>query len=130
MELPETTPQDNHYKWKWCPKKIYYVCKKKEYVAVTLKKGSYEEGKKLCYACGGKLIEIKGDYERKCLSKFLAYKGYTEPVYIGSWNGDDYGEAGIALYPTSKYGSGAIAIPREGKKGPLYAFCEFKKRYD
>ncbi len=61
----DVEPIDAIPQWhRWCPKKIYSICKKKEYVAVTLKKGSYEVGKRICSACGGKLIEINGDYQK------------------------------------------------------------------
>ena len=41
------------------------------------------------------------------------------PVYIRSWQGDNYRDACIALYP-----GGAIAVPREGCQGPLGFICQ------
>ena len=41
------------------------------------------------------------------------------PVYIRSWQGDNYRDACIALFP-----GGAIAVPREGCQGPFGFICQ------
>jgi hypothetical protein len=62
--------------------------------------------------------------------------GLTKPVYIGAWNGDEYKQSAIALYPAGRHERGAIAgtiqslrlilivVPINGAKGPYYGLCE------
>jgi hypothetical protein len=111
-ELGYSKPYDDIFK-KVCDVKI-----------VLIKKPlTYWEAKKVCYKLGGRLLAVTNE-NFKCFAWYL-YKIQQSPVWIGSWNGDDYKNKGIALYAKSKFGKGAIAVPREKK---LYALCE--KKYE
>jgi hypothetical protein len=78
---------------------------------------------KFCHKHGGELAELNiKNFD--CISTAVRKEGIKTPVWIESWNGDNYRHAGIALFPAIP--EGAIAIPRS-KKNP--GLCELKKRH-
>jgi hypothetical protein len=62
----------------------------------------------------------------KCLAGFVS-KVSKAPVWIGSWNGDNYRNADIALFTNKK--SSAIAVPRQKKLKGLCQEQEKKRDY-
>ena len=112
-EVEEVAPQvinDAYSKFiKVCGTRVYLINEELE----------YKEAAKVCYKLGGRLLAVNWE-NFKCFAWYLN-KIDTSPVWIGSWNGDSYKYKGIALYGKSKYGKGAIAIPRQKK---LKALCE------
>jgi len=60
------------------------------------------------------------------LLNFIAVKSYyggeAAPVYIGSWQTNDYGPACIAVTPNPYYGT--ISVPINACDGPLRSVCQ------
>ena len=88
-------------------------------VLLIKKELPYRVAQKVCYKLGGRLLAVNSQ-NFDCFAWFLNKIGKS-PVWIGSWNGDNYKNKGIALYAKTKYGKGAIAVPSQKR---LFALCE------
>jgi hypothetical protein len=82
-------------------------------------RGTYQQGRNFCVATGGRLLAVTSA-NFVCFRDLFQSFGITEPIYIGSYNGDPFQNAGLAFYP-----AGAINLAPTGTAGPLFAICEY-----
>ncbi|KAI3656112.1 hypothetical protein MP638_002246 [Amoeboaphelidium occidentale] len=80
---------------------------------------SYFQAQQFCRVRGGRLLDVTSA-NFVCIRNLFTAIGVTVPVYVGSWNGDNYNNAGIAFYP-----GGAIAVPPGAPAAPFFGICQF-----
>ena len=120
IDLESSYGYPGSYFFEKCPSPKKRVLGK--FLFFTKAKGSIKYAREFCDRCGGKLVDIFGFYEVDVFQHLLQRIGLSSPVYVGSWNGDHYRGAPIALFP-----GGAIAVPVKGGQGPYYGLCEYVK---
>jgi hypothetical protein len=82
-------------------------CRDLAHVFVTKHKGTRGQGAHMCAKNDARLAAVTAK-NIHCIVKKLRAAGVRKPVYIGSWNGDKYRGAPIALF-SGRGGNGAIA---------------------
>ncbi|KAI3633923.1 hypothetical protein MIR68_007527 [Amoeboaphelidium protococcarum] len=102
----------------------------KDFKVLVTPKLKYHDASKYCKIQGYSLIDVTSENFYP-LSKFVSKKLGKDPVWIRSWNGDDYeqkyGETPLALTPMSKFGKGSINVRKEyGLK--LRGICQLYPR--
>ncbi|KAI3645613.1 hypothetical protein MP228_008541 [Amoeboaphelidium protococcarum] len=102
----------------------------KDFKVLVTPKLKYHDASKYCKIQGYSLIDVTSENFYP-LSKFVSKKLGKDPVWIRSWNGDDYeqkhGETPLALTPMSKFGKGSINVRKDyGLK--LRGICQLYPR--
>lgn len=98
-------------------KVVITACGPSEYVLFKGSEARNEAGARAkCKEVGGYLAKVAGKAEFTCLSSRI-----SSASWIDSWNGDDYGNACIVLWP----GGAITENPDQGCAGVLPFICEF-----
>ncbi|KAI3640502.1 hypothetical protein MIR68_001380 [Amoeboaphelidium protococcarum] len=102
----------------------------KDFKVLVTPKLKYHDASKYCKIQGYSLIDVTSENFNP-LSKFVSKKLGKDPVWIRSWNGDDYeqkyGQTPLALTPMSKFGKGSINVRKDyGLK--LRGICQLYPR--
>lgn len=104
--------EDEHYEKKVCGAEIFE----------SPWKLKFYEAKEFCKKKGAELLALTEE-NFECFSKYVKKEFKDETVWVGSWNGDNYGGYTPLQFTPAHGGPGAVTVPGD-KKLKLIAICE------
>lgn len=87
----------------------------------TLWKLKFYEAKEFCKKKGAQLLALTEE-NFECFGKFVKEEFKGESVWVGSWDGDNYGGDTPLQFTPANGGPGAVTVPGN-KKMKLFAIC-------